>query len=95
MVTINALEKSKNIGTIFPDLSEAFDTLYHNLLFVKLNTCDFSFNVMKIFQIFLTEQFQSVNIGNSFSEFCKILLGVQHVSILGTFVFNMFINDIF
>ena len=53
MVTIHALDKRKNIGTIFPDLSEAFHTLYHDLLFVKLNACDFSLNVMKFFQIFL------------------------------------------
>ena len=33
----HALDKDKKVGTIFMDLSKAFDTLNHNLLLVKLN----------------------------------------------------------
>ena len=38
------LEKGSKFGTIFMDLTKAFDTPNHNLLLVKLNAYDFSFN---------------------------------------------------
>ena len=43
----------------------------------------------------MSERFQRVNINNSFSEWCKILLGVPQGSILGLLLFNILINDIF
>ena len=49
MVTINVLDKGKNADTIFSDLSEAFDTLSHNLLLAKLNASSFFFNAIKFF----------------------------------------------
>ena len=36
-----------------------------------------------------------VNINNNFSEWCKILLEMQQVSILGPLLFNIFISDVF
>ena len=33
----HALDKGKKVGTIFIDLSKAFNTLNHNLLLVKRN----------------------------------------------------------
>ena len=78
------------------DLSKAFDTLNHNLLLAKLNAYGFSFNAIKFVQSYLSERFQRVNINNNFNEWCKILLGVPiGVSILGSLLFNIFINDIF
>ena len=90
-----ALYKGKKVGTIFMDLSEAFDTLNHNLLLAKLSAYGFCFSVIKLVQIYLLERFQRVNINNSFSEWCKILLGVPQESILGPFLCNILINDIF
>ena len=74
----HALDKGKKVGTIFMDLSKAFDTLNHNLLFAKLDAYGFSFNAIKLVQSYLSERFQRVNINNNFSEWCKILLGVYH-----------------
>ena len=91
----HALDKGKKVGTIFMDLSKAFDTLNHNLLLAKLDAYGFSFNAIKFVQSYLSERFQRVNINNNFSEWCKILLGVPQGSILGPLLLNIFINDIF
>ena len=68
MVTINVLDKFRNVGTIFIDLSKAFDTLKQNLLLAKLNVYGVSFNAIKLVQSYLSERFQRFNINNDFSE---------------------------
>ena len=91
----HALDKDKKVGTIFMDLSKAFDTLNHNLLLARLNAYGFSFNAIKFVQSYLSERFQKVNVNNNFSKWCKILLGKPQGSILGRLLFNIFINVIF
>lgn len=91
----HALYKSKIVGTIFMDPSKALDRLNHNLLLATLNVYFFSFKATKFSQSYLSEGFQSANINSSFSDWCKILLGVPQGFILGPFLFNIYINDIF
>ena len=43
----------------------------------------------------LTDRLQRCKIGNSFSEWGKILAGVPQVSILGPLLFKIFLHDIF
>ena len=95
MVTKNALEKGNKVGTIFMDLSKAFDTFNHNLLLAKLNAYGFSFNEIKLVQIYLLERFRRVNIINNLGEWCVILLGVPQWSVLDLHLFKIFINNIF
>ena len=90
-----ALDKSKKAGTIFMDLSKAFDTLNHNLLLAKLDAYGFSLNAIKFVQSYLSELFQRVNMNNNFRELCKILLGMPQGSILGLLLLTIFINGIF
>ena len=45
------IDKNEKVGTIFMDLSKAFEKFYRNLLFVKLNT----FNTIKFGQNYFSE----------------------------------------
>ena len=38
------MDKGKKVGTMFMDLSKAFDIINHNSLLAKLNAHDFFFN---------------------------------------------------
>ena len=84
----HGLDKGKKVGTISVDISKAFDTLNHNLLFAKLNVYGFSFNATKFIQNYLSERFQRVNINSNFREWRKILLAVPQGSILGPFIYH-------
>ena len=68
MVTVNDVDKDKKVGTIFMDISKAFDTLDHNLLLAKLNPYDVFFNGINLVESYLLERFLWVNIRNNFSE---------------------------
>ena len=62
-----ALDKSSKLGTIFINLSKAFDTLNHTLLLAKLYAYGFSLSAIKFFQSYLSELFRRVNKANNFS----------------------------
>ena len=50
----DALDKGEKVGTIFMDLTKAFDALNHNLLLANLHAHDFSSNTMKFVQSYLS-----------------------------------------
>ena len=51
----HTLDNGKKDGTIFMDLSKAFDTLNHNLLLDKLNAYGICFNAIKFIQSYFSE----------------------------------------
>ena len=90
--------KGQKIGVIIMDLSKAFDTLYHKLLFKKLQAfCFISFDKKSLSFIasYFTNRKQRTKIGDSFSKYQRIITGAPQGSILGTLFFNIFVNDLF
>ena len=89
-----ALDSKKITGAIAIDLSKAFDSICHNLLLAKLRAYGLNDDAIAFLQSNLTDRQQRVKFHGKFSEWCPVKCGVPHRSLLGTLLFNIFLNDL-
>ena len=79
---------------VFLDLSKAFDTLDHERLIMKLEKYGIRGPALSWFKCYLEGRKQFVQINGAMSE-CKMLrTGVPQGSILGLFLFLIYMNDL-
>jgi hypothetical protein len=90
---IMAIDNNQFSGTVFLDLSKAFDLIDHELLLSKLSAYKFHENSIKWFQSYLGGRTQKVSVANVLSESKSISCGVPQGSVLGPLLFIIFIND--
>ena len=89
-----AVHKGKYVSALFMDLSKVFDTINHDLLFVKLKSYGFSLKAVKLTHSCLKNRTQRFQINNKFSSENIAIAGVPQGAIDGTLLFNLFINDL-
>ena len=61
------MERGEMTGSVFIDLSKAFDSVNHNILLEKLKKLNMSASVMQWFKSYLSERSQSVKIEGNIS----------------------------
>ena len=83
------------IGAMLMDLTKTYDCLRHDLLIAKLEAFGLGNSSLNFLLDYLTFRKQKTKVGSAHSKWSKIRRGISQVSILGSILFNIFINHIF
>ena len=88
------LDLGNSVISVFIDLSKAFDTVDHQILFKKLYNYGLRGNVLNLIIDYLSSRFQYVALDDCCSTLLPINCGVPQGSILGPILFLLYVNDI-
>jgi len=90
----SSIDRSEITIGIFLDLSKAFDTLNHNILFYKLEHYGIRGTALQWIKSYFFERKQFVQYQSTLSSYQTIKCGVPQGSILGPLLFLLYINDL-
>ena len=89
-----AMEHGEVTGSVFIDLSKAFDCVDHVILWEKFKRLNMSTSLINWFKSYLSGRSQSVNIEGNISKVLPLNVGVPQGSIFGPLLFIIYTSDL-